>query len=38
MIELVEQTFKFRRSIIENGSSQFFDLLEQFKYLTDIKM
>ena len=37
MIDIIEQTFKFRRSIIENGNSQFFDLLEQFKYLTDIK-
>ena len=37
MNEIIEQTFEFKRSIIKNGSIQFFDLLEQFKYLTDIK-
>jgi hypothetical protein len=36
MITIVEQTFRYRRSIIENGSSQFLDLLNQFKYLTDV--
>ncbi len=36
MKTIVEQTFKYRRSIIENGSSQFLDLLNQFKYLTDV--
>jgi len=35
MITIVEQTFKYRRSIIENSSFQFLDPLDQFKYLTD---
>jgi hypothetical protein len=37
MITIVEQTFKYRRSIIENSSFQFLDLLDQFKYLTDVQ-
>ena len=37
MPSLVEQTFVYRRSIIENNNGAFLDLLDQFKYLTDTK-
>jgi hypothetical protein len=37
MITILEQTFKYTRSIIENSSFQFLDLLDQFKYLTDVQ-
>lgn len=37
MPSLVQQTFKYRRSIIENNSGTFLDLMNEFKFLTDIK-
>ena len=32
-----DQTFKYRRSVIESSNSKFFDLFDQFKFLSDIK-
>jgi len=37
MPELVQQTFVYRRSIIENDNRGFVVLLDDFRFLTDIK-
>jgi hypothetical protein len=37
MPELVQQTFVYRRSIIENDKRGFVVLLDDFRFLTDIK-
>ena len=37
MLPIIEQTFKYRRNIIENYNTVFLDLLDKFKYLTDVK-
>jgi len=37
MLPIIEQTFKYRRNIIENNNTVFLDLLDKFKYLTDVK-
>ena len=37
MLPIIEQTFKYRRNIIENNNTVFLDLLDKFKYPTDVK-
>jgi hypothetical protein len=37
MPELVQQTFVYRRSIIDNNDRGFLVLLDDFRFLTDIK-
>ena len=37
MPSLIQQTFTYRRSIIENNSGGFLDLMNECKFLTDIK-
>jgi hypothetical protein len=37
MLPIIEQTFKYRRNIIENNNTVFLDLLDKFKYLTGVK-
>ena len=37
IITLIEETFKYRRNIIENSNSDFLDLIDKFYYLSDIK-
>ena len=37
MPELVQQTFVYRRSIIDNNDRGFLVILDDFRFLTDIK-
>jgi hypothetical protein len=37
MPSLIQQTFVYRRSVIENNNSNFQDIMDQFSYLTDLK-
>ena len=37
MIPIIEQTFKYRRSLIESSNCRFDELINQFKYLIDVK-